>query len=205
MDERRARWIARITVFGTYLSLFGLSIIKLMHGEDKVSLGARTADKTASGDKPEMPSTQPPSKVQKTEETEVGQSLESLSFKTPGDAALDRLARRAEFEERVAPTPGRSGADLQIPEFGGAPQSWAHGDPNVADLLARQSFESVHLRSWSIPQPARLAVPTFAPAVMALGIIVFAMGLATIWYVCAIGALVFAVAAWRWTGELQGK
>jgi hypothetical protein len=31
------------------------------------------------------------------------------------------------------------------------------------------------------------------------------MGLATVWYVCLVGSLVFAVAAWRWTGELQGE
>jgi hypothetical protein len=128
-----------------------------------------------------------------------GQELESLSPATPGNAPLDRLARRAAAEQREE---GR-------PEFDGPPRalpiSWAHDSPVVAEVLRHQSLDSAPLRGWSAPMPARLPVPTFAPAVMALGIVIFAMGLATIWYVCVVGAIVFAKAAWRWIGEMQGS
>jgi hypothetical protein len=95
--------------------------------------------------------------------------------------------------------------DPKSPLPQGPPQPWTHSSQKVADLLERQSLESARLPGWALPMPDRLPVPTYAPAVMALGIVVFAMGLATTWYVCLVGASVFAVAAWRWAGELQGE
>jgi hypothetical protein len=112
--------------------------------------------------------------------------LESLSLNTPGDAPLDRLARLA----------ARNGySELPL-----APEHRSAGD-----LLEHQSLASAPLEGWSVPEPARLPIPTYAPAIMALGIVLFAMGLATVWYVCVVGSLVFTIAAWRWTGELQGE
>jgi hypothetical protein len=115
-------------------------------------------------------------------------SLSSLSLKTPGNAPLDRIAR-------IAAHPARLEHDLPKP-----PRK-----SSVEDLLEHQSLESDQLDGWSEPAPDHLPIPTYAPAIMAFGIVLFAMGLATIWYVCVAGSVVFAIAAWRWTGELQGE
>jgi hypothetical protein len=121
-----------------------------------------------------------------------GQEFESLSLSTPGDAPLDRLARFAKRERQEGYEPQKQNA---------RPVDAA----SMEELLQHQSLESSRLEGWSLPEPARLPVPTFAPAVMAFGIVVFAMGLATVWYVCVVGSLVFAIAAWRWVSELQGE
>ena len=84
-------------------------------------------------------------------------------------------------------------------------QPHAPESSSVEGLLEYQSLASRRLAGWTVPQPQKLPVPTYSPAIMAFGIVVFAMGLATTWYVCVVGSLVFAVAAWRWTGELQGE
>lgn len=118
------------------------------------------------------------------------QELESLSLSAPGDEPLDRLAVIAEREQQEGYEPRMLNT---LP---------ADAD-SIEELLQHQSLQSSRLEGWSLPEPARLPVPTFAPAVMAFGIVVFAMGLATVWYVCVMGSLVFAVAAWRWVGELQ--
>jgi hypothetical protein len=136
-----------------------------------------------------------PTKTTRRQEPKVQSAtddeLESLSLSTPGDAPLDRLARIAADERRENPPP-RDGSPPQREE-------------SVEDVLQCQALESVRLPGWGEPKPDRLPVPTYAPAVMAFGIVIFAMGLATIWYVCVVGSLVFAVAAWRWVGELQGE
>jgi hypothetical protein len=121
------------------------------------------------------------------------QALETLSLSTPGDAALDRLARIAEREQQHEDYEPRH-RTTRPPDA-----------RSIEELLQHQSLESGRLEGWSLPEPQRLPIPTFAPAVMAFGIVVFAMGLATVWYVCAAGSLVFALAAWRWVGELQGE
>jgi hypothetical protein len=76
---------------------------------------------------------------------------------------------------------------------------------SVGEVLEQQSLMSDQLEGWSAAAPERLPIPTYAPAIMALGVVLFAMGLATVWYVCVVGSIVFAIAAWRWTGELQGE
>lgn len=121
-------------------------------------------------------------------------ALPSLSLQTPGYAPLDDLARFAAAKQ---------GNHTPPPPFGRAPLAWKHDDPVVHEVLNYQGLEQRRLEGWNEPKPAKLPVPTFAPAIMAFGIIMFAMGLATIWYVCAVGSVIFAVAAWRWVGELQ--
>jgi hypothetical protein len=135
------------------------------------------------------------------------ENLQSLSAAVPGCAPLDELAARAAAEERGEARRARAGGSVEteMPLSAGAPQPWAPGDEAVRDLLSHQLREGRLLRDWNKPVGDRLPVPTFAPAVMAFGIVVFAMGLATVWYVCVAGSLVFAVAAWRWAGELQGE
>ena len=129
--------------------------------------------------------------------------LESLSLSTPGDAPLDRLARTAAWEQQVENQPEHSNLKTPVPP--GTDNPRMPEDTSVEALLEHQSLASYRLEGWNMPEPERLPVPTYAPAIMAFGIVVFAMGLATIWYVCVVGSLVFAVAAWRWVGELQGE
>lgn len=131
------------------------------------------------------------------------QKLESLSHNTPGEAPLDNLARIAAREQRQGRQ--REHSKLKASEPSTSQATREPEERNVAALLADQSLDSDRLYGWSLPAPERLPIPTYAPAIMAFGIIVFAMGLATTWYVCVAGCVVFAVAAWRWIGELQGE
>ncbi len=128
---------------------------------------------------------------------EPGGQLESLSLTTPGDASLDRVARYAAAD-------AASGRPTEpLPPFDREPRSWQSDSPMMLEVLAHQHLESPRLEGWNEPRPGKLPLPTFAPAIMAFGIIMFAMGLATTWYVCLVGSLIFAVSAWRWTAELQ--
>lgn len=129
--------------------------------------------------------------------------LPSLSKSVPGRAPLDRLARTAAADEN----------DGIVLPLGVSPQtttaSTTSGKETTRndedEVLAAQSLATESIPGWHQPTPERLPVPTFAPAIMALGIVVFAMGILTAWYVCVVGAMVFAVATWRWVGELQGE
>ena len=127
--------------------------------------------------------------------------LPSLSLTTPGDAPLDRVARTAAAEREAEAAGAKPGERIQ--PFDRKPCAWEPGSALVLEVLAQQRLESPRLEGWHEPRPGKLPVPTFAPAIMAFGIVMFAMGLATTWYICAVGSLIFAVAAWRWAGELQ--
>lgn len=60
-----------------------------------------------------------------------------------------------------------------------------------------------HVRSgWSKPKPESLPRPTYAPAFVALGIMFFALGLVTRWYIAASGGVVTALGFWGWIKEL---
>jgi hypothetical protein len=194
MKERGERSAAAVSLIFGYLAIVGVGVCKAMKAEKPPSNGAKSAG---------------PGELRgesRNGKNEREEKLQSLSLGTPGDAPLDRLARRAADEEREEERVEATGGtrELTRPKPTGPPQAWTRDSPSVAEVLRHQSLESKPLEGWSIPMPERLPVPTFAPAVMALGIIIFAMGLATIWYVCVVGAIVFAIAAWRWTGELQG-
>jgi hypothetical protein len=200
MTENRQRTAVGVSLLFVYASIFATGMWRALRGKGGAAgvpeLFPKAPLPFLARSKPEL--------AAPAEETK---QLEDLSLDTPGDAPLDRLARRAALEEREAVLirPGGGVDDPKSPLPQGPSQPWTHSSENVADLLARQSLESPRLTGWSLPMPDRLPVPTYAPAVMALGIVIFAMGLATIWYVCVIGAVVFAVAAWRWAGELQGE
>lgn len=131
---------------------------------------------------------------------EEAQHLQSLSLSTPGNAPLDQLARAAAAERNLV-----AADQSAMPPFDHPSLPWQHESAAVLAVLERQELLSPRLEGWSEPLPGRLPVPTYAPAIMAFGTILFAMGLATTWYVCLIGSIVFAVAAWRWVGELQGE
>ena len=125
--------------------------------------------------------------------------LESLSSTSDGDAPLDHLSRIAANEEN-----GTEAANLPV-----VVESPAAAQGSILEtedeVLKRQSLDSKLLPGWHLPMPARLPVPTFAPAIMAMGIVFFVMGIVTKWYVCVVGIIVFAVATWRWVEELQGE
>lgn len=201
MNDKQEGTAIKVSLLIAYASMFGIGIWK--------RLRRRSISAPAHGD--DVPEASLSFLTQRAAAlaapVEQREHLEDLSLDTPGDAPLDRLARRASVEERQTflTRPGGGVDDPKSPLPQGPPQPWTHSSQSVADLLERQSLESARLTGWALPMPDRLPVPTYAPAVMALGIVVSAMGLATTWYVCLVGAAVFAVAAWRWVGELQGE
>ncbi len=174
-----------------YAAPIGLGIWHVLRGRGAVGRRPRPEVQSVPEVTPQAPSPSPKPK------------LESLSLSTPGEAPLDRIARTAVWEESVEDQPER--CNLKTPEPPGSDAPRPPEDGSVAGLLNYQSLASYRLEGWSVPEPKRLPVPTYAPAIMAFGIVIFAMGLATIWYVCVMGAVVFGVAAWRWVGELQGE
>jgi len=129
----------------------------------------------------------------------VNSPLESLSGNPEGDAALDRLSRLATREESHS-----EAANLQVAADSPAPGLGSIRDTED-EVLKRQSLDSELLPGWHRPTPERLPVPTFAPAIMAMGIVFFVMGIVTTWYVCVVGIIAFAVATWLWVAELQGE
>ena len=129
----------------------------------------------------------------------VNWELKGLSGSSVGDAALNRLSRVAAGEESPS-----DAANLQV-----AAESPARGMGSVRDtedeVLKRQSLASALLPGWHRPTPEGLPVPTFAPAIMAMGIVFFVIGIVTRWYICVAAIIVFAVATWLWVAELQGE
>jgi hypothetical protein len=191
MTNKVRRVLSMCLVVGGYLSLLGVGIGNALRRKGNASSS--------------IESRKPPQYPERTPQSSAGvtENLESLSLNTPGDAPLDRIARTATREQLEEPESGRSTPNTFEPP--GCDDPRPANEARVGALLQRQSLNSYRLEAWSISEPKRLPVPTYAPAVMAFGIVVFAMGLATTWYVCVAGSLVFAVAAWRWVGELQGE
>lgn len=200
MNENRERTAVRVWLLFSCASIFGMGIWRALR---RRSIQAAPPDKFPEAPLSILAQSKPELAAPKAQREHLGE----LSLDSPGNAPLDRLARRAALEEQqpVLIRPGGGIDDPKSPLPQDPAQPWTHSSQNVADLLERQSLESARLTGWELPMPDRLPVPTYAPAVMALGIVVFAMGLATTWYVCLTGAAVFAVAAWRWVGELQGE
>lgn len=129
----------------------------------------------------------------------VDRPLENLSETSDGGAPLDHLFHIAAKEEG-----GSEAANLQVVGDSPAPGLGSIHDTED-EVLKRQSLDSELLPGWHRPTPERLPVPTFAPAIMAMGIVFFVMGIVTTWHVCVVGIIVFAVATWLWVAELQGE
>jgi hypothetical protein len=191
MTNKVRRVVSICLVVGGYLSLLGIGILSALRRKGKASSSMESTNPTEHSE-PTLQSA-----------TGVTGNMEGLSRSTPGDAPLDRISRIAAREQREEPESGHS--KLNIFEPPGCDDPPLANEASVGALLQHQSLNSYRLEAWSISEPKRLPVPTYAPAVMAFGIVLFAMGLATTWYVCVAGSLVFAVAAWRWVGELQGE
>jgi hypothetical protein len=204
MDEEQKEKLAKAAVAGSYLSLAALAAWRGWRGTQPVAEGQPSksiARNLFPGLVRPRVERLPAPGVRAGDVAPTQPGLQDLSHGTPGAAALDRLARIAAAEEKQE----AAGADTsaEIPPFTQAPRE-ASIDA-VTRVLEHQSLDDELLAGWSRPRPGKLPVPTFAPAIMAFGIILFAMGLATTWYVCVVGSVVFAIAAWRWVGELQGE
>lgn len=187
----------------SYIGLLGLGVFRWLK-----SIRKTTATRSTDAVSPQAHlSTHAPAELALPAPKPEHEELASLSLGTPSDAALDRLARRARWEEEDAAKikPGGGRAEVRKAAPVGTPQPWRYDSPIVSTILEQQPLEAERLSGWHIPQPERLPLPTFAPSVMAMGIVIFAMGLASSFYVCVVGSVVFAVAAWRWTGVLQGE
>ena len=59
------------------------------------------------------------------------------------------------------------------------------------------------MAGWSKPLPDKLPRPTYWPFVLALGIMLIAMGIVTIYAVSIVGFILLVVALAGWIGELQ--
>jgi hypothetical protein len=59
-----------------------------------------------------------------------------------------------------------------------------------------------HTDGWHTPLPAVLPKPTYAPAMIAFGIVFLALGVVTQWPLSVVGAVLFVVALAKWIGEL---
>ena len=57
---------------------------------------------------------------------------------------------------------------------------------------------------WHKPLPERLPQPSYAPAVMAVGLMCLLWGAVTSWIVSAVGLVLAGIAARQWIGELRG-
>ncbi len=62
----------------------------------------------------------------------------------------------------------------------------------------------VELRpGWHVPEHMELPEPTYWPAVLAFGIVLFAWGIVTSYIIIGVGLIVFAVAVAGWIGDLR--
>jgi hypothetical protein len=198
MKEQHKDNLAKVAVAGSYLSLAVLAVWRGMRGKrlaDKPHAAHSLAGSLLAGEDYLAAADDCAGDVTPTQP-----QLQDLSLRTPGAAELDRIARIAAAEQQQEAI----GIDIfaEIPPFSQPPSAAIHDA--ITRVLEHQALDDKRLAGWSRPRPDTLPVPTFAPAIMAFGIVMFAMGLATTWYVCLIGSVIFAIAAWRWTGELQG-
>jgi hypothetical protein len=176
------------TVLLTYALIIGWTLRKFLRKRPVRDLSGHTSSEFSA-----------PKRLQSESVTCVNWPLESLSGSSEGDAALDRLSRLAAREESRS-----EAANLQVAADSPAPGLGGIRDTED-EVLKRQSLDSELFPGWHRPTPERLPVPTFAPAIMAMGIVFFVMGIVTKWYVCVAAIIVFAVATWLWVAELQGE
>jgi hypothetical protein len=73
-----------------------------------------------------------------------------------------------------------------------------HNEPNseVEELLPQPT------PGWHVPVPSTLPVPTYAPVMIAFGIVFIALGAVTVWPLSIVGAFIFVFALAKWIGEL---
>jgi hypothetical protein len=59
-----------------------------------------------------------------------------------------------------------------------------------------------HTPGWNIPNPSRIAAPSWAPFMCAFGLVFVALGAVTQWPLSIIGAVIFFLGIAKWIGEL---
>ncbi len=107
----------------------------------------------------------------------LGRSLADLAQAVRGEASVDTSPHENGPPPQLAlPTPQPHREDVQ--------------------LLTQ------HTPGWHFPHPSHLAVPSYAPAMTAFGIVFIALGAVTMWPLSLIGAAIFVLAIAKWIGEL---
>jgi hypothetical protein len=109
------------------------------------------------------------------------------AFAELGRSLLDH---EGEFEDEqgVDRTQTRSLAELAL--------------PGPAAHFEKAQLLTEHTEGWHRPHPSALAVPSYAPAMTAFGVVFMALGAVTKWPLSVIGAVIFTVAIAKWIGEL---
>lgn len=92
-----------------------------------------------------------------------------------------------------------------------AEQSPSHEMPEFEDVIDQKLEKIKPSRlskadlppGWNLPKPHKLPRPTYWPAVLAGGVVVFAWGPPTSWVVSVVGGVVSIIAIRGWIGELR--
>jgi len=71
----------------------------------------------------------------------------------------------------------------------------------IDDVPAREKAAAAS-DGWTAPLPEKIPQPTFWPAAMALGTVLFLFGVVTLWPVSLSGLALIAVSLSKWIGEL---
>jgi hypothetical protein len=217
--EEKKEAVARSAVAGWYVTIVGLGLWRALGDgrrkipefsvfsrvatalEEGINRAKKIARETETATSESSVLAKLPPNTERGNRSPTQPQLQDLQA-SQGAEALDRLAQTADADFRKRDQ-RREPSLEKAPPFQKPEHSWSNDDELVARVLRYQRLEEPRLQGWSEPRPTKLPLPTYAPAIMAFSIVLFAMGLATIWYVCVIGAMVFAVAAYRWVDELQ--
>jgi hypothetical protein len=86
----------------------------------------------------------------------------------------------------------------------------AHHEEVETSLASRQNEPNSEVEEllpqpkpgWHVPVPSTLPVPTYAPVMIAFGIVFIALGAVTVWPLSIVGAFIFVFALAKWIGEL---
>ncbi len=82
-------------------------------------------------------------------------------------------------------------------------ESGAVIDNKLEQIEPKQSSTAELPPGWNLARPHKLPRPTYWPAVLAGGVVVFAWGPPTSWTVSVVGAVVSIIAIRGWIGELR--
>jgi hypothetical protein len=69
--------------------------------------------------------------------------------------------------------------------------------------MTRNGETSVNHDGWHKPQPEQLPRPTYAPALMAVGLMFLLWGAVTVWIVSVAGLALIGIASARWIRDLK--
>ncbi|GAC1541789.1 MAG: hypothetical protein NVS4B8_06600 [Herpetosiphon sp.] len=102
-------------------------------------------------------------------------------------------------------TPAPRADTEQAPPLAGAHSEVGNPGVGVYDLDAGHG--ELHLpplkEGWSRPRPLPLPEPTYAPAIMGMGVVFIFWGILTTFIISALGLVLFIFALIQWIGELR--